>query len=136
MEADYALPVIQTADQGFLLVGRTQSFGAGDFDMCLVKINNQGEIEWNKSHGGIGADSGYEAITASDGGYVIVGGTESYGAGNSDMWLVKTNNLGEMEWNQTYGGLKINDGRTVYSRKIKLYPKFKRFNQTTRINFD
>jgi hypothetical protein len=111
IEDDYAFPTIQTLDEGFLIGGRTHSFGAGDSDMCLVKINNQGEIEWNHTYGGKSADSGDDVIIASDGGYVIVGGTESYGAGAADMWLVKTNPSGEIEWNQTYGG--INEDRAT-----------------------
>jgi hypothetical protein len=111
IEDDYAFPTVQTSDEGFLLGGRTHSFGAGDSDMCLVKINNQGEIEWNHTYGGKSADSGDDVIIASDGGYVIVGGTESYGTGVADMWLVKTNPLGEIEWNHTYGG--INEDRAT-----------------------
>ncbi|MHA2245164.1 MAG: hypothetical protein ACXADY_09355 [Candidatus Hodarchaeales archaeon] len=111
IEADYAFPIIQTSDEGFVIAGRTQSFGAGDSDMCLVKVDNQGDIEWNHTYGGINSDSGDDVIVTSDGGYAIVGGTESYGAGESDMWLVKTNVLGKIEWNQTYGG--INEDRAM-----------------------
>jgi hypothetical protein len=104
-EADYCHTIIHTNDEGFVLVGRTHSFGAGDSDICLVKIDNQGEIEWNKTYGGSRAESGNDAIMTSDGGYIIVGGTEPYGDGNSDIWIIKTNSLGEIEWDQTYGGI-------------------------------
>jgi hypothetical protein len=107
--ADYAFPVITTIDEGYIIVGRTESFGSGASDMWVVKTNSFGEVEWNQTYGGINPDSGDDVIATSDGGYALVGGTESYGAGASDMWLVKTNSFGEVEWNQTYGG--INEDR-------------------------
>lgn len=103
--ADYSFPILRTSDEGYAIVGRTESYGAGLSDMWLVKINTLGEIEWNRTYGGVSPDSGDDAIVTSDGGYAIVGGTESYGAGLSDMWLVKTNDLGLVEWNKTYGGI-------------------------------
>jgi hypothetical protein len=104
IEDDYAFPIIHTADKGFLLFGRTHSFGFGDSDICLVKFDSQGEIEWNQSYGGRRDDSGTDAIKTPDGGYVLVGGTDSYGSRDSDVWVVKINNLGEIEWSRIYGG--------------------------------
>ena len=109
--ADYAFPVIASTDGGYILVGRTESYGAGASDMWAVKTNSFGVVEWNQTYGGANPDSGDDVITTSDGGYVFVGGTESYGTGGSDMWLVKTNSLGIVEWNQTYGG--INEDRAT-----------------------
>ncbi len=95
--------VQQTADGGYILIGNTNSYGAGSFDIWFVKVNSNGNMQWNNTFGGIGQDKAY-SISQVPGGYVIAGGTESYGAGDSDFWLVKTDTNGEEEWNNTYGG--------------------------------
>ncbi|MCD4816473.1 MAG: hypothetical protein K8R06_08750, partial [Methanosarcinales archaeon] len=95
--------VRQTADGGYILMGNTNSYGAGSFDIWFVKVNSNGNMQWNNTFGGIGQDKAY-SISQVPGGYIIAGGTESYGAGDSDFWLVKTDTNGEEEWNNTYGG--------------------------------
>jgi parallel beta-helix repeat protein len=59
--------------------------------------------EWNKTFGGSGYDWGHDVVETDDGGYAIVGSTNSYGAGGSDFWLVKTDSVGNREWDRTYG---------------------------------
>lgn len=108
---DYSFAIHRTSGEGYIIGGRTESFGAGGSDMWLVKINNIGEIEWNRTYGGVNSDSGDDLIVTSNDGYAIVGGTESYGAGSADMWFVKTNEFGEVEWNKTYGG--VNEDRAM-----------------------
>ncbi len=102
--ADYSFSILRASDEGYVIVGRTESYGAGLSDMWLVKIKTLGEIEWNCTYGGVSSESGDDAVVTSDGGYALVGGTESYGEGNSDMWIVKTDDRGQVEWNKTYGG--------------------------------
>jgi hypothetical protein len=108
---DYAYSVINTSDGGFALAGYTYSDGAGSSDMWLVKTDDTGQVEWEQNYGGTKSDYGFSIIATIDGGYVLGGGTESYGAENTDMWLVKTDNQGEIEWNHTYGG--INEDRAT-----------------------
>jgi len=96
-DLDYAYSVINTSDGGFALVGYTYSYGAGSSDMWLVKTDGSGQVEWDQYYGGIRSDYGFSIVATKDGGYALTGGTESYGAGDSDMWLVKTNNQGEIE---------------------------------------
>jgi PGF-pre-PGF domain-containing protein len=102
---DYTRSIIKTLDTGYLIIGNTNSFGAGEFDFWVVKINETGEEEWNKTYGGEKSDYATSIIQASDGGYIVMGNTESYGSGNSDFWVVKINETGEEEWNKTYGGV-------------------------------
>lgn len=81
--------LIQTADKGFLLAGYTSSYGAGGFDMWLVKTDFSGVEQWNQTYGGVGSDITYALIQTSDGGFALAGSTNSFGAGGYDMWLVK-----------------------------------------------
>jgi hypothetical protein len=101
---DYAMSVVQTPDRGYALFGVTESFGAGGQDFWLVKTDVFGNMEWNKTYGGTGADYGTSVVQSSDGGYAMAGYTNSFGAGNNDYWLVKTDASGNMQWNKTYGG--------------------------------
>ncbi len=95
--------VQQTADGGYILIGNTDSYGRGSFDIWFVKVDSNGNMQWNNTLGGIGQDKAH-IVKQVPGGYIIAGRTESYGAGYSDFWLVKTDTKGEEQWNNTYGG--------------------------------
>jgi len=96
--------LVETSDGGYAIVGSTLSFGAGLGDFWLIKTDALGNMEWNKTYGGTGYEWAYSLVETSDGGYVLVGSTESFGAGREDFWLVKTDEFGNMEWGKTYGG--------------------------------
>jgi len=100
---DRAYSVVQTSDEGYTLAGVTDSFGAGDYDFWLVKTDSAGKMVWNQTYGGIQTEEAYSTIQTTDGGYVLTGGTTSFGASGYDSWLVKTDSTGNMQWNQTYG---------------------------------
>ncbi|MFX0065593.1 MAG: hypothetical protein ACFFC7_25760 [Candidatus Hermodarchaeota archaeon] len=103
-EVDFAFALIQTTDGGYALAGWTTSYGAGKYDYWLVKTDSNGIMQWNQTYGGEEPDSAFALIQTTDGGYALAGETSSYGAGFFDCWLVKTDNNGIMQWNQTYGG--------------------------------
>jgi hypothetical protein len=107
---DDGYSLVETSDGGYAIAGCTSSFGAGDWDFWLVKTNASGNMEWNQTYGGINSDWGCSVVEVSDGGYAIAGSTNSYGAGNNDFWLVKTDSSGVAQWNQTYGGTHIDSG--------------------------
>jgi len=89
------------------------SSGSGlSANFWLVKTNNSGNMEWNQTYGGSDYDFAHSLVETSDGGFAIVGYTGSFGAGNANFWLVKTDGCGNMEWNQTYG---IADYNRAYS---------------------
>jgi hypothetical protein len=96
--------VQQTADEGYILIGNTDSYGAGSSDIWFVKVDSNGNMQWNNTFGGIGQDKAY-SVGQVPGGYIIAGGTKSYGAGYSDYWLVKTDTMGEVQWNNTFRGV-------------------------------
>jgi len=100
---DYVHSIVQTSDGGYALAGYTSSFGAGGYDFWLVKVNSSGNVQWNKTYGGAGWDEAYSIQQAVDGGYVLAGRTDSFGAGRDDFWLVKTDSSGNIQWNKTYG---------------------------------
>jgi len=103
---DAASSVVQTSDGGYALAGYTVSFGAGDWDFWLVKTDSAGDMQWNKTYGGSGDDWAWSMVETNDGGYALAGYTTSYGAGSSNFFLVKTDSAGNMQWNQTYGGMR------------------------------
>lgn len=89
---------------GLVVVGKTNSFGAGGYDGWLLATDSKGREIWNRTVGGPGDDEGVAIVAADDGGYAFAGGTESFGAGGSDGWLVRTDPLGRELWNRTFGG--------------------------------
>jgi len=110
---EIAYSMIQTLDGGYALAGFTASYDAGKYDFWLVKTDSAGNPQWNQTYGGADYDYAYSVIQASDGGYAIAGITDSYGAGDYDFWLVKTDASGTLQWSRTYGGANNNYAHSV-----------------------
>jgi hypothetical protein len=92
---DYAFAMVQTSDGGYALAGETLSFGTNAHSW-LVKTDASGNMQWNKTYGGTNDDWAMALIQASDGGYALAGWTHSFGAGQEDFWLVKTDSSGNV----------------------------------------
>ena len=88
--------VDQTLDGGYIIAGETTSFGAGDYDAWFIKTDSLGDALWTKTYGGSGDEWGWCIQNTPDGGYITVGGTDSYGAGYYDFYLIKTDSLGNV----------------------------------------
>jgi hypothetical protein len=101
---DFAWSIIQSSDGGYVVAGWTQSFGAGGRDIYVVKLDSSGNIIWTKTIGGSSDDEAFSIIQSSDGGYVVAGWTQSLGAGNRDIYLVKLDSGGNVMWTKTIGG--------------------------------
>ena len=110
---DEAYSVVQTSDGGYALVGYTNSSGAGSYDFWLIKTNSSGGMLWNQTYGGPGDDEAYSVVQCNDTGYAVAGYTNSYGIGETNAWLVKTDSSGNMQWSQTYGGRAENIAYSV-----------------------
>ncbi|MFI5205754.1 MAG: hypothetical protein ACHQVK_02335, partial [Candidatus Paceibacterales bacterium] len=109
-DSDYGYALWQTADSGYIITGLTFSFGAGGRDVFLIRTNSMGDTLWTKTYGGTGQDVGYDVQQTSDGGYLIAGYTSSFGAGNDDVYLIKTNSAGDTLWTRTFGGTSFDQG--------------------------
>ena len=110
---DWAVQIRETADGGFILLGSTFSTGAGLSDLWLIKADSQGRPLWERVFGGQGMDLGCGIQQSADGGYVLVGYTESKGSGGGDAWVIKTDPSGRQEWEWTYGGSKSDIAHAV-----------------------
>lgn len=109
-DVDRGLSVKQTSDGGYILTGYTASSGAGLDDMLLIKTDSLGNAQWQNTFGGSGRDYGNSVIQSSDGGFVVTGYTLSSGAGGDDLWIVKTDELGNQLWSKTLGGAQSDVG--------------------------
>lgn len=109
------ISIHQIYDDGFVLAGYTNSFGAGSFDFYLLRIDSIGNLDWSKTYGGAGIDYGYgnSVGRTDDGGYIITGHTESFGAGMSDVYVVKADSVGTLEWSRTFGGSDVDYGYSI-----------------------
>lgn len=101
---DRAYSIEQTTDGGFIVVGGTSSFDAGNTDIWLLKLSINGSVEWQKTYGGTGYDIGRSVKETSDGGFIVTGETSSFGAGETDIWVLKLDGSGNIAWQKTYGG--------------------------------
>ncbi len=110
---DCGWSVEQATDGGYIITGYTDSFGAEDLDVYLVKTNATGDTMWTRTFGGADYDCGQCVQQTADGGYVIAGYTSSYGAGIEDVWLIKTNASGDTLRTRTYGGTQHDEGYSV-----------------------
>jgi len=100
---DLALSVQQTDDRGYIIAGCTESYGAGDRDLYLIKTDSLGDTVWTGTFGGAGFDKAYSVQQTEDGGYIVAGETDSYGAGERDVWLIRTNGHGDTLWTRMFG---------------------------------
>jgi hypothetical protein len=104
----------QTSDGGYAVAGYTYSFGAGNRDFWVLKLDGDGTIQWQKTYGGADWDGARSIEQTSDGGYVVAGRTESFGAGRADFWVLKLDGDGNIpECNIVRNSVAITTETTV-----------------------
>lgn len=101
---DIPYDVEQTNDGGYILVGHSTQVGGIWYDIRLIKTDQNGYVEWERMYGGATDEWGMAVEQTSDGGYILAGSTDSFGAGACDIWVIKTDSNGIIQWDETYGG--------------------------------
>jgi len=100
----WANDFIRTSDKGYLISGFTNKHPENGYDMLLIKTDSNINIEWERYYGGSDWDIANAVIETKDNAYLMVGQTYSYGAANGNIYMVKTNYLGDTLWTRTFGG--------------------------------
>lgn len=124
-EEERAQSIQQTSDGGYIVAGSSKSNDGdvsgnhGNFDFWVVKLNNSGNIQWQKSLGGSESDRGTSVQQTSDGGFIVTGSTFSNDGdvgtnhGTSDIWVVKLDNSGNLQWEKSFGSWSNDGGSSV-----------------------
>ena len=105
----YISSVQKTTDGGYILAGHKED-AQSYHDYWIVKLNRNADIEWEKTYGGSNNDEAKNIQQTTDGGYIVVGHTKSVNGdisnnhGSTDIWLLKLNSNGSLNWQKTYGG--------------------------------
>jgi uncharacterized delta-60 repeat protein len=110
---DYAYSIQQTSDGGYIVAGETNSFGAGGADFLIIKLDSLGNIQWSRAIGGTNNDQAYSIQKTSDGGYIVAGRTNSFGAGNYDAFIIKLNSSGNIQWSRVIGGTNYDEANSI-----------------------
>ncbi len=127
---DECYSIQRTVGGNFIAAGYTESFGASGLDIYLVKIDSNGDTLWTRTYGGPGDEVCYSMLTLEDGTCVLAGYTDSFGAGEDDMYLLKVNSWGDLLWQQTFGDSlddrcysidKTEDGGYILGGNIGVY---------------
>ncbi|MBL7933126.1 MAG: hypothetical protein JNL60_14565, partial [Bacteroidia bacterium] len=94
----------QTKDGNYIVAGSTSSYGHGEVDVYLLKIDSMGSVIWDKTYGAFNSEVGKSVIEVVDSGFVITGYTNSFGSGGYDAYLIRTDKNGNLIWQKTFGG--------------------------------
>lgn len=130
---DRSHAVVPSEDGGFVMAGFSESDDfdisdtRGSYDFWLVKVDDSGNLVWERSFGGSGIEISYDIANTLDGGYVVTGNTFSNDGdisenkGASDFWLVKVDDTGKLVWERSYGGSGFDAAQAVISSKYGGY---------------
>lgn len=120
---DWGSSVQQTQDKGCIITGSTQSFNDTIYrDVYLIKTDSSGNLQWQKTFGGIYEDVGNSVQQTIDKGYIITGCTQSFNDSiEGDVYLIKTDSLGNLQWQKTFGGSGEDAGFSIQQTNDKGY---------------
>lgn len=111
--AEWITSLSHTSDGGYIISGSTDGIGFGEQNALLMKIDRDGNFLWQKSFGVEGENESSRKVIEVEDGYLLVGNTVTMGAGNSDMYLIKTDKNGKLIWDKAYGSLAGEDGYDI-----------------------
>ncbi|MGB3152447.1 MAG: hypothetical protein WBB27_17465 [Maribacter sp.] len=126
---DRSHAVVQAEEGGFVMAGFTESDDfdisdtQGSYDFWMVKVDDKGNMAWERSFGGSGIEISYDIAKTDDGGYVVAGNTFSTDGdiskskGESDFWLIKVNDVGSLVWERSFGGTQFDAAQAVIQSK-------------------
>ena len=100
---EQASAVAPTSDRGYVIGGYTSSWGIGYYDFWVMKFDSSRSMQWQKTYGGANYDTLYSIEQTKDGGYIAAGSTNSFGAGHMDIWVLKLENNGNIQWQKAIG---------------------------------
>ncbi|MHC4844958.1 MAG: hypothetical protein ACYTCU_02230 [Planctomycetota bacterium] len=101
--AESAEAVTPTSDGGFAVAGRTNSSGAGSDDVWVMKLDSAGAIQWQKTFGGMEADVAEDIVALDDGGFAVVGSTDSLTPSSHAPWVLRLDAAGTLLWQRAVG---------------------------------
>ena len=110
---EYAYSIIQTTEGGYVVAGYTGSFGVGNRDVYIVKLDASGTLQWSEAVSGTNTDEAFSIIQTLDGGFAVPGQTNSFGAGFLDMFIVKLDAGGSLQWSKTIGEFENDGGNSI-----------------------
>ena len=116
-EIDWANNVLQLKDSGYILIGSSNSFNDGNYDIYLIRTDSKGGIVWSHTYGGEDWDFGNSIVQTPDGGFMIVGETYSFGNGGNDIYLIKIDSKGDTIYTKTFGGVGNETGSEIVKTK-------------------
>ena len=119
--SENGVDIINTEDNGFLILGNTTSFSNGQSDIYIIKTDSIGNKQWSQNYGNGSNDYGQSILQNTDGGYTIKFMVESFGVGNTSTGLMKINSVGEIIWSKTYGGTYSVPSEVFYQTNIGNY---------------
>lgn len=105
--------VWQTFDGGYVFTGIKVSAGTSESDIVLIRTNDSGDTLWTRIFSGANSEYPYAVRQTADSGFVVIGSTNSFGTGNHDILLVKTNASGNLLWTKAYGSAGIDVGFSI-----------------------
>ena len=114
-QTDQGISLLESStDNQYLIAGKSSSFGDFGYDGFLTKIGHDGHTLWLEAFGGVNPEAIYDLAEAPDGGFILVGSTESYGSMLKDALVIKVDQNGVLEWTNTYGGDDLDEGKSVF----------------------
>lgn len=114
---DSPATMVQARDGGYVIAGSTSSFGAGGKDILVIKIDRKGRKEWSRTFGGEKDEVANSILQTGDNGFVVVGYTDSFGAGGKDALMIKMNANGAKQWSRIFGNYLDEVAMSVYSEE-------------------